>query len=107
MTVAHTLSVTTYHVINNNKILHKLQEELGSVTTEAQGQAKWKNLEQLLYLASPNLIYNPIPSAPTSIDCEPDCGDYRRLEVSISHSSRVFEFHYMKKETKLLSIELY
>ncbi|KAL8927558.1 MAG: hypothetical protein Q9208_002363 [Pyrenodesmia sp. 3 TL-2023] len=56
LTVAHTLSVTAYHVINNKIILHKLQEELASVAGDAQERVKWNKLEQLPYLVNPNLI---------------------------------------------------
>lgn len=55
MTVAHTLSVTAYHVINNKKILNKLQDELGSVTTDLHKGVSWGRLEQLPYLVSPIL----------------------------------------------------
>ena len=54
MTVAHTLSATFYHIIANNKILKKLQEELSSVTAS---RVKWNRLEQLPYLVGFNLIH--------------------------------------------------
>ena len=52
LTVAHTLTVITYHVLQDKKILVKLQEELRSVMPNVESKAKWNQLEQLPYLVS-------------------------------------------------------
>lgn len=52
LTVAHTLSITAYHIIANDKILHTLQDELKSVLTRQSGPIKWNTLEQLPYLTA-------------------------------------------------------
>ena len=54
MTVAHTLTVITYHVLQDKKILGKLQEELRSVMPKAESKPKWNQLEQLPYLVGPS-----------------------------------------------------
>ncbi|KAL9015525.1 MAG: hypothetical protein Q9185_007080 [Variospora sp. 1 TL-2023] len=52
LTVAHTLSCVAFHVINDKTILHKLQQELGSVMTDAEAPVKWNKLEKLPYLTA-------------------------------------------------------
>lgn len=52
MTVAHTLSVISYHIIANPNILGKLQEELNAALPSSDVPAKWSQLEQLPYLVS-------------------------------------------------------
>lgn len=51
MTVAHTLSVLSYHIIANSKITQKLQEELEAAFRKF-GTPTWSQLEQLPYLVS-------------------------------------------------------
>ncbi|KAL6718626.1 hypothetical protein ACLMJK_002860 [Lecanora helva] len=52
MTVAHTLTVITYHVIQDKAILQKLQTELKTVMPHSDSQPKWSQLEQLPYLTA-------------------------------------------------------
>ncbi|MCJ1247251.1 hypothetical protein MMC30_004465 [Trapelia coarctata] len=52
VTTAHTLSVITFHLLNNPEMLRKLQSELHTVMPDGQGQAKWQQLEQLPYLTA-------------------------------------------------------
>lgn len=53
MTVAHTLSVIHYHVLDNPDILRRLQDELGSALPSIGPEPKWNQLEQLPYLVKP------------------------------------------------------
>ena len=57
MTVAHTLSVISYHIIANPDILRKLQDELDATFPIPSSPMKWGQLEQLPYIVCP-LIYN-------------------------------------------------
>ncbi|KAL8663142.1 MAG: hypothetical protein Q9168_008143 [Polycauliona sp. 1 TL-2023] len=51
-TVAHTLAVTSYHIIANPAILRKLRDELASVLPTDSTMPKWNTLEQLPYLGA-------------------------------------------------------
>ena len=50
MTVAHTLSVITYHVVQDKEILRKLQTELKNAMANSYSQPSWTQLEKLPYL---------------------------------------------------------
>lgn len=50
MTVAHTLSVISFHLINDKAMRGKLQTELKDVSSKSGAQPKWTELEQLPYL---------------------------------------------------------
>ncbi|KAL8949990.1 MAG: hypothetical protein Q9222_003933, partial [Ikaeria aurantiellina] len=50
MTVAHTLSTISYHLIANPPILQRLQDELAAALPKDGSVAKWNELEQLPYL---------------------------------------------------------
>ena len=52
MTVAHTLSVITFHVIEDKSILEKLHTELKRIMPISKSQPSWNQLEQLPYLVS-------------------------------------------------------
>ena len=52
MTVAHTLSVTSYHIISNVNILRRLEGELASALPSSGSHVTWSRLEQLPYLVS-------------------------------------------------------
>ena len=49
-TVAHTLAVISYHLIANQDILKKLQDELAGVMPTDDSTPKWSRLEQLPYM---------------------------------------------------------
>ena len=57
MTVAHTLSVISYHIIANPDILRKLQDELDAAFPDPRSPMKWGQLEQLPYIVH-LLIHN-------------------------------------------------
>ena len=57
MTVAHTLSVISYHIIANPDILRRLQDELDAAFPDSRSLMKWGQLEQLPYIVYP-LTYN-------------------------------------------------
>ncbi|KAI4256855.1 MAG: hypothetical protein L6R42_005990, partial [Xanthoria sp. 1 TBL-2021] len=50
MTVAHTLSVISYHIIANPDILSRLRDELANALPINASAPKWGRLEQLPYL---------------------------------------------------------
>ena len=52
MTVAHTLSVISYHIIANPSIQQKLHKELDAAFPDPASPVKWGSLEQLPYLVS-------------------------------------------------------
>ncbi|KAL8693461.1 MAG: hypothetical protein Q9218_001732 [Villophora microphyllina] len=52
MTVALTLSVISYHIIANPKILQNLQQELDEALPKMGSQPRWTQLEQLPYLSA-------------------------------------------------------
>ena len=52
MTVAHTLSVISYHIIANPNIQQKLHKELDAAFSDPASPVKWGSLEQLPYLVS-------------------------------------------------------
>ena len=54
VTTAHILSVTSFHIINNPKILATLQAEIRTVTLAEKAQIPWQKLEQLPYLVCLN-----------------------------------------------------
>ena len=56
MTVAHTLSVISYHLVANPGMLQKLQEELEQASQASPSRLTWNELEQLPYLVSPDLL---------------------------------------------------
>ena len=51
-TTAHTLSTITYHVASNMSILSKLQQELGTASSQFEAQLTWTELEKLPYLTA-------------------------------------------------------
>lgn len=50
ITTSWALSVASFHIINNPKVLQKLREELRSTNPKAKGEFDWHKLEQLPYL---------------------------------------------------------
>lgn len=52
VTVAHTLTVITYHLIEDKRMRDRLQAELKDGMSEPDAQPKWTKLEQLPYLVS-------------------------------------------------------
>ena len=52
MTVAHTLSVISYHIIANPEIQQKLHKELDAAFPDSGPPVSWGSLEQLPYLVS-------------------------------------------------------
>ena len=52
MTVAHTLSVISYHIIANPEIQRKLHKELDAAFPDPASPVSWGPLEQLPYLVS-------------------------------------------------------
>lgn len=63
MTVAHTLSAISYHIVANPVILAKLQAELVEVQPKSKPPPKWAQLEQLPYLVRiPRCLSSPTQS---------------------------------------------
>ncbi|KAL8785036.1 MAG: hypothetical protein Q9195_008796 [Heterodermia aff. obscurata] len=52
MTVAHTLSVISYHIIANPNIQEKLEKELEAAFSDPASPVRWGQLEQLPYLSA-------------------------------------------------------
>ena len=52
VTTGHILAQLTFYIVDNPKILARLQEELGTVMSEANPSPKWQQLEQLPYLTA-------------------------------------------------------
>lgn len=52
VTVAHTLSVITFHLIDDRRMRDRLKAELKGVMPDPDAQPKWTELEQLPYLVS-------------------------------------------------------
>ena len=63
VSTGHTLSTTTFHVLDNPEILCKLQDELKTVMPNADASPSWTQLERLPYLVS------HIPFSNTSCQC--------------------------------------
>lgn len=60
MTVAHTLTCITFHLINDKAMREKLQAELKDAIDEVGPQPTWTQLEQLPYL-----VRRPQPPSPS------------------------------------------
>ncbi|KAL8807560.1 MAG: hypothetical protein Q9200_004625, partial [Gallowayella weberi] len=98
MTVAHTLSVTSYHIIANPKILRKLQEELAAALPNDGSNAQWSKLEQLPYLTPVGmtsvLMHNNTALFPEPQTFDPerwlqaDSARLRKYIVAFSRGSR-------------------
>ncbi|MCJ1457978.1 hypothetical protein MMC28_008347 [Mycoblastus sanguinarius] len=52
VSTGHTLSTTTFHVLDNPEILCKLQDELKTVMPNADASPSWTQLERLPYLTA-------------------------------------------------------
>ncbi|KAI9716588.1 MAG: hypothetical protein M1828_007621 [Chrysothrix sp. TS-e1954] len=52
MTVAHTLSVISYHILNNTKVATTLRRELMTALPKMSSPPAWNQLEQLPYLTA-------------------------------------------------------
>ncbi|KAL8797920.1 MAG: hypothetical protein Q9182_007117 [Xanthomendoza sp. 2 TL-2023] len=98
MTVAHTLSVISYHIIANPMILRKLQQELAAALPNDGSCTKWSKLEQLPYLTPVGmtsvLMHNNTTLFPEPQTFEPerwlqsDSARLRKYIVAFSKGSR-------------------
>ena len=52
VTTAHILALLTYYIVDNPKVLARLQDELGTIMSEDNPSPKWQQLEQLPYLTA-------------------------------------------------------
>lgn len=78
MTVALTLSVVSYHVIANPKILETLRQEVGPVLRKTQSAISWNQLEQLPYLVMAIHLPHAVGRSLTMVI---ECRHTRRPEV--------------------------
>jgi len=49
---AYSMSSATYYILSNPEVMHRLQDELRQVPTDAAGNFQWKDLALLPYLVS-------------------------------------------------------
>lgn len=63
LTTAHMLTVTSFYIMNNPKILERMQAEMKGIWPGDGSPPKWLQLEQLSYLVSTRSVVLSVDSS--------------------------------------------